>query len=345
MSSDSVLFLNDGGYSTLVLDDPTAHTGQIFGFAGINLQNSDLIDLKGIVFDAGTSWAYQDYAGSNTGGVLTIYETTNGITSTVYKISFGDGEYATANFILATDGHGGTLIADPPPGSGAAAVEGTNAFNSKGAGTDLQLLQTFATLHTSDRTAASDSNTNLNSGTTPNNENGAVSGADHLAGTLALLSDTGSYFAFSFVTQDAPGSGNQLFASTIVNSGSPQVDVAKPAAHDDASGRNSASMERGGPDFVVTSSANVDFGTSATGRPKPEDSFHFYGLLSGSDGTHAIDPTVVSSIAHNEYAKGTGGALARFQIARLPINSWVIIRLTTVSMFCRDEGFRCCCSV
>ena len=106
-----------------MLDNPTAYTGQIFGFTGTGLENSDLIDLKGIAFDAGTSWVYHDDTGSNTGGTLTIYETVNGVTTAVDSLTFGDGEYTTANFILTSDGNGGTLIADPPADPATTAID------------------------------------------------------------------------------------------------------------------------------------------------------------------------------------------------------------------------------
>ena len=112
-SSVNVTFAGDN-FGTLVLDNPTAYTGQIFGFTGTSPQNSDLIDLKGIAFDADTSWAYGDNAGSDTGGTLTVFETTNGTTTAVDSIIFANGDYTTANFILTSDGSGGTLIADPP---------------------------------------------------------------------------------------------------------------------------------------------------------------------------------------------------------------------------------------
>src|SRR5262249_285188 len=95
-------------------DNPIAFTGNIFGFTGTDPQHSDVIDLKGIAFDAGTSWMYQDNAGSNTGGTLTISETVNGTSTTVDSITFANGDYTTANFKLTTDGSGGTLVTDPP---------------------------------------------------------------------------------------------------------------------------------------------------------------------------------------------------------------------------------------
>ena len=112
-SSVNVTFAGDN-FGTLMLDNPIAYTGQIFGFTGTSPQNSDVIDLKGITFDADTSWVYYDNAGSNTGGTLTIFETINGTTTAVDSITFANGDYTTTDFNLTSDGHGGTLISDPP---------------------------------------------------------------------------------------------------------------------------------------------------------------------------------------------------------------------------------------
>ena len=46
-----VTFVGADDFGTLVLDNPTAYTGQIFGFTGTGPENSDIIDLKGITFD------------------------------------------------------------------------------------------------------------------------------------------------------------------------------------------------------------------------------------------------------------------------------------------------------
>ena len=112
-SSVNVTFAGDN-FGRLVLDHPAAYTGQVFGFTSIGSQSSDLIDLKGLTFDAGTSWSYSDNSGSNTGGTLSIYETINGATTAVESVTFGNGDYTTANFVLTSDGTGGTLIAHPP---------------------------------------------------------------------------------------------------------------------------------------------------------------------------------------------------------------------------------------
>ena len=112
-SSINVTF-SEGHFGTLVLADPAAYSGQISGFDGAGPQGSDVIDLKGVTFDAGTSWFYGDNAGSNTGGMLSILETSNGSTTMVGNVTFANGDYATASFLLTSDGHGGTLIVEPP---------------------------------------------------------------------------------------------------------------------------------------------------------------------------------------------------------------------------------------
>jgi hypothetical protein len=117
-ASTNVTFVGANDFGTLLLDNPTGYTGQIFGFTGTALNHSDLIDLRGIAYNAITSMDYHDNPGSNTGGTLTIFETINGVATAVDSLTFGDGDYTTANFKLASDGHGGTLIADPPAESG-----------------------------------------------------------------------------------------------------------------------------------------------------------------------------------------------------------------------------------
>jgi hypothetical protein len=111
----TILFDIGGGPSPiLVLQDPSHFQGQISSFQG-----SDQIQLPTITFDSGTTWAYEDngVAGDNTGGTLRIFETVNGVTTTVASITFADGDYETANFKLNSvnpNGSGGTLISDPP---------------------------------------------------------------------------------------------------------------------------------------------------------------------------------------------------------------------------------------
>ena len=111
-SSVNVTFGEDH-FGTLALDAPAAYSGQISGFYGEGSQGADVIDLKGISFDSGTSWIYEDNAGANTGGTLSIHEASNGSATTIDNITFANGDYTTASFLLASDGHGGTAIVEP----------------------------------------------------------------------------------------------------------------------------------------------------------------------------------------------------------------------------------------
>ena len=110
-SSINVTFAG-GNLGTLVLDNPTAFNGAIFGFSGSSTEDSDFINLKGIGFDAGTLWTYYDNVGADTGGTLTIYENVQGATTAVDSVKFGNGDYTTASFALTGDGSGGLLIGD-----------------------------------------------------------------------------------------------------------------------------------------------------------------------------------------------------------------------------------------
>jgi autotransporter passenger strand-loop-strand repeat protein len=90
------------GYAGLVLEQSSALTGSISGW-----QANDFIDLVGIQFDtAGTTLAYAAN-GDNTAGALTVSDGTH--VATLHLL----GQYSAADFAIASDGHGGTLITDP----------------------------------------------------------------------------------------------------------------------------------------------------------------------------------------------------------------------------------------
>jgi Ca2+-binding RTX toxin-like protein len=67
----------------------------------------DHVDLADIPFGAGTTETFQE-ASSNLSGTLTV---TSGTHSASLDLL---GQYVTGQFNLATDGHGGTLVSDPP---------------------------------------------------------------------------------------------------------------------------------------------------------------------------------------------------------------------------------------
>ena len=89
-----------------------------------------MIDLKGIAFDAGTSWTYYDNDGSDTGGMLTIYENIDGTATALDSIKFGNGDYTTQSFVLTSDGSGGTLIADPATSGSGTVIDAGNGGNT-----------------------------------------------------------------------------------------------------------------------------------------------------------------------------------------------------------------------
>ena len=93
-----------GAYGELVIDQAASYTGTISNFTGTSTQ-SDAIDLKDISYGSITNFSYVDSGGH---GTLTITASSHD-----YLIKF-DGTYTTGNFTLSSDGHGGTLIVDPP---------------------------------------------------------------------------------------------------------------------------------------------------------------------------------------------------------------------------------------
>jgi VCBS repeat-containing protein len=101
-STADIIFTNSSGDSgSLVLDHSSSFAGQISGFAGDgNVLNLYSIDLKDVNF----ATAKETYAD----GTLTV---SYGVD--VANIHF-NGSYELGNFILSSDGHGGTLVVDPP---------------------------------------------------------------------------------------------------------------------------------------------------------------------------------------------------------------------------------------
>jgi hypothetical protein len=92
------------GGGTLVLDRSTVFSGTIAGFA-----QPDLIDLSDIAFGSSTTLGY---SGTTSSGTLTVSDGTH--TASLKLL----GQYTAGNFNLSADGHGGTLVSDPPVSSG-----------------------------------------------------------------------------------------------------------------------------------------------------------------------------------------------------------------------------------
>ena len=113
----SVTFASSKG--TLVLDQSSTFSGKIYGFTGNgSLSGSDQIDLRDINYNS----VQESYAN----GVLTVTDGTD-----TAKLNF-NGSYSLANFKLVSDGHGGTIVYDPPAplsdvGTSEPATTGTDA--------------------------------------------------------------------------------------------------------------------------------------------------------------------------------------------------------------------------
>ena len=99
-SAEDVTFADNTG--TLQLDDSRGFTGQISGFSG-----QDQIDLGDIGFGASSTIGYAANS-DNSGGTLTVSDGTN--TANLALL----GQYSAASFIASSDGHGGSMIAEPP---------------------------------------------------------------------------------------------------------------------------------------------------------------------------------------------------------------------------------------
>ena len=82
-SNVNVAFDNGTGtaYGELVLGHAADFSGQISGFTGTapDTAHSDAIDLKDISFSSNVTFAYDDNAGTDTGGTLTIFDAGNSV--------------------------------------------------------------------------------------------------------------------------------------------------------------------------------------------------------------------------------------------------------------------------
>jgi hypothetical protein len=102
--SGAVTFAVSGG-GTLRLDDSVHFGGLVAGFG-----KPDLLDLSDIAFTSGAtmlSWN-QLTSGASASGTLTVSGSGNVANITLL------GQYVVGQFTSASDGHGGTLVGDPP---------------------------------------------------------------------------------------------------------------------------------------------------------------------------------------------------------------------------------------
>ncbi len=106
-----------GATGTLELAHGQTYAGKITGFSKTGATRLDLDD---IAFSATKTKA--TYAGTAAGGVLTV---TDGAHTA--KIAF-TGDYLTSKWVASSDGHGGTVIVDPPASSATTGPPGSQSL-------------------------------------------------------------------------------------------------------------------------------------------------------------------------------------------------------------------------
>jgi autotransporter passenger strand-loop-strand repeat protein len=101
VGSSTMTFAANGG-GVLELDDAQHFGGAVAGFG-----QPDRIDLRDIAFGSGTTLSFTQAAG-NTSGTLAVSDSVH--TANILLI----GQYATAQFTLAGDAHGGSVVGYAP---------------------------------------------------------------------------------------------------------------------------------------------------------------------------------------------------------------------------------------
>jgi autotransporter passenger strand-loop-strand repeat protein len=114
LSAGTISFAGSGG--ELILDDPADFTGKISGMANV----SQKLDLVGFAYTPGAESA--TWAQTGTSGTLTVSD--GGYVAKLTLV----GAYTTSNFTLSDDGHGGTILVDPPVKSLAAFTQAMASF-------------------------------------------------------------------------------------------------------------------------------------------------------------------------------------------------------------------------
>ena len=88
-----------GATGTLILENSTAFTGEVFGLSG-----SDALDLADINYNSNTT---ATFLGNAAGGTLTV---SNGTQSASIALQ---GNYLSSYWTVSSDGQGGTTVVDP----------------------------------------------------------------------------------------------------------------------------------------------------------------------------------------------------------------------------------------
>jgi autotransporter passenger strand-loop-strand repeat protein len=117
---------------TLKLDASMSFSGVISGFTV-----PGNIELRDIPFISGTTSASFVEAASNQSGTLTVGNGTASSTANITML----GHYVTGNFIISSDGYGGTNVIDPPVG---APAPDANALDLTAFGIGVNLMAAYA---------------------------------------------------------------------------------------------------------------------------------------------------------------------------------------------------------
>ncbi|HXU99705.1 MAG TPA: hypothetical protein VG166_04335 [Caulobacteraceae bacterium] len=119
--AENVHFTANGG--TLALGRSRTYTGSISGFAKTSIT---ILDLEDIAFKSGVTKA--SFSGTTTSGTLTVTDGTR--TAHIELI----GNFRNSTFTVASDGHGGTKVTDPPAAPPASLVAAMAGLPSTGPG-------------------------------------------------------------------------------------------------------------------------------------------------------------------------------------------------------------------
>jgi VCBS repeat-containing protein len=281
-SGQTVQFDIGGGPApVLILSDPTHFQGQIKSFQG-----SDQIDLA----TSGTiSSTYVDNAGLNTGGTLKIFETVNGITTEI-DLKFITGEFVLSqNLIVGSDGHGGTLITDPPtspttPDATATPLLDTTILTTAGAAgsqTDLPSSTVDHGTMIAFDAAVSELNADGTPRVTIDGSSAAADLSSHVSASGAFMVNSGAALAFTSYT----------ISGTLTDNGTVEIASGKLEVAGAASGTGVFKIDAGATLQLDDSNAiNVTFAGSS-GRLILDHSLthSFSAVISGLAGNDIID--------------------------------------------------------
>jgi FecR protein len=306
------------GQGEIILDHAAQFHGLIESSSkGTPLSTGNLIDLMDLSFTSSMS-AVVDY--NKTTNISSV-DFSNG-TDTINLQFFGKD----LSWSFISDGHGGTIVADPPL-SGIATIDNgmtldissassetvTFANDSGTTGTlvlhDSREFTGVITGFAGDGTLSNSDLIDLKDFAFSSLSNETyVENSDGAGGTLTLSDGTQTThinFSGNYVLQNFSFSSDGAGGTLIID---PPVSTAESSASGTATIVDKAIL-----DFETPTTTNVVFSAGAAGTLKLGDSFHFTGTIAGFGGSDVIDLADVksagASISYHENVAGTGGTL------------------------------------